>query len=145
MITKAIIEKKLSEFEYKVRIPLFDRIETSPQHTPFSQLSVAAACTARGMNNNLMQGDIVFVGFEDNSASKPIIIGQLYREALLQQDNLFLNAEGISVSGQANLPISTRIGDINIFSQLKSMQEQIDQLKTSINELQIGTTNDSIN
>ena len=83
MITKAIIEKKLNEFQYKVRIPIFDRMESSPEHTSFSDLAIATVCIPKGINNTLQETDIVFVAFEDNSASQPIIIGQLYREALL--------------------------------------------------------------
>lgn len=139
MITKAIIEKKLNEFQYKVRIPIFDRVEDSPEHTAFSDLAVATACMPKGLNNSLEEKDVVFVAFEDNSASQPVIIGQLYREAILSQDKMFLNIEGISVSGQANLPIGTYIGDINIFSYIKQLQEQIDQLNNKINELKVSS------
>ena len=69
MITKAIIEKKLNEFQYKVRIPIFDRVEDSPEHTAFPDLAVATACMPKGLNNSLEEKDIVFVAFEDNSAS----------------------------------------------------------------------------
>ena len=114
-------------------------MENSPEHTSFSDLAIATVCIPKGINNTLQEKDIVFVAFEDNSASQPIIIGQLYREALLQQDTLFLNADSISISSKADLPIGTFIGDINVFLQIKQMQEQLEELKANITELQAGS------
>ena len=86
MITKAIIEEKINQYQYKVRIPIFDRMDESPDHTDFKDLAIATVSIPRGINNNIQVGDIVFVGFEDNNSSQPIILGHLYREQLTKED-----------------------------------------------------------
>ena len=49
MITRGIVEEVIDKFKYRVRIPIFDRVEQSSHHTSFSDLSVAT------VNNGLTE------------------------------------------------------------------------------------------
>lgn len=138
MITKAIIEQVVNKFQYRVRIPIFDRINDAPQHTNFNELAIATACVPKGINNTLNVGDIVFVGFEDNSASSPIILGQLYREALIKENQSFLNITDINIQDTANLPIATTIGNYNLFNcleKINTLEETVKNLEAQIQQL----------
>ena len=84
MITRAIIEEKITPYEYRVRIPIFDRSKDAALHTKTKDLSIAVASLPKGIYNNLEVNDIVFVAFENNEIGAPVIIGQLYREALIK-------------------------------------------------------------
>ena len=75
MITRAIIEELVDQYHYRVRIPIFDRSEESAIYTQFNDLSIATCASTKGINNSLKVGDVVFVGFEDNSSSHPVILG----------------------------------------------------------------------
>lgn len=134
MITRAYIEEQVDQFHYRVRIPIFDKAEESPQHTSFDELAIATVCVPKGLNNSLNIGDVVIVGFEDNSASRPIILGQLYRDALLRDPQLYINTTNISISDQAFLPYATNIGDI-AFSELFNATQQVPILVKEIEEL----------
>ena len=123
MITKAFVESKIDNFTYKVRMPIFDRVVSAPQHTGFSDLSEAIVCTPKGINGTLDVGDVVLVGFEDNTASRPIILGHLYRDQLLEDDKVYINARNITVSDAASLPLATTINDINLYQSIQKIQD----------------------
>ena len=141
MITRAIIEEVIDTFSYRVRIPIFDRIESASEHTSFENLLIAKASVSRGSNNQFQRGDIVFIAFENNDLGAPVIIGHLYRNALLEVSNSsVIESTSLNVSGKASLPMSTTIGDIQ-YSQLfylanvqSDLQGQLDELTRKIEE-----------
>lgn len=135
MITKAYVEEKVDNYKYRVRIPLFDRTNEATYYTQFEDLSVATACVPKGINNSIEVGDVVFLGFEDNDASQPIILGQLYREALVKDPNTFANLLSLKVQQNAQLPVDTTIGNIN-YNQLHLALDTIQDLKRRIIELE---------
>ena len=114
MITRAIIEDVTSPFLYKIRIPIFDRIETVSHKTSFEHLLSAPASINKGCNDQFQKGDVVFIAFENNDLESPIIIGHLYRENILK-DKLgpILNARNLIVDGNTSLSTSTKIGEID--------------------------------
>ena len=94
-------------------------------------------------------GDIVFVGFEDNDLSKPIILGHLFKENNDNRDytgtllELMLNS--IAVQFNASLPENTYIGEVqpselqmlrgqtsNIKDQFDSIIKDIDTIKSKL-------------
>lgn len=79
MILKATIEKALDQYSYKVRIPRYNKSKDSPTATPFSDLPIAYVCMQPGVFPHYDIGDIVFVEFENDMTSQPMIVGKLYR------------------------------------------------------------------
>ena len=143
MISRAIIEQKVTPYEYKVRIPTIDRVQTSTLHTKTSDLSIAVASLPKGISNNLDVGDIVFVAFENNDMSSPVIIGQLYREALVKdQQGPLLNCRILEVTDKVTLPTNIIIGNIDykklfyLDNVTSDIQNQLDILKSKINNLE---------
>ena len=145
MITKAIIESKIDQFSYKVRIPIFDRINDAPEHTSFNDLCIATVCSNKGINNTINVNDVVFVSFEDDTASQPIILGHLYRQDLLLDSQTSINCSNLIVKEDASLPLSTKIFDIELYTYLQKINtleesntaliEQIKLLQQEIDNL----------
>ena len=143
MITKAIIEEKVSEYKYRVRIPLFDRSKDASLHTATKDLCIATVITSKGVYNNFTQGDVVFVSFENNEMGKPVIIGHLYRQALTQDilNAPIVDVRSLNVTQQVNLPKNINIGGQLNYEDLFSLanidgniQEQINSLKLNIDK-----------
>lgn len=80
MITKGLI-KSINRAGNRcvVRLPLF---ETASSTAPI-EIEALVNITP-GMYNNLFVNDVVFVAFEENALEKPIIIGKLFTNALLE-------------------------------------------------------------
>ena len=81
MITKGIIEEVCSPHEVRVRIPRLDGVTSAPNFVSSEELPVATICTLPSCYMNLQIGDVVFVGYEDNTERKLIVLGHLSREA----------------------------------------------------------------
>ena len=86
MIQKGIIESIISAYEYKVRIPRYDKLITTPGGVSTEDLSSAIVCSVPGTKISFAEGDIVLVGFENDELSKPVILGTLYKEDSGQAD-----------------------------------------------------------
>lgn len=140
MITKAIVEEIVSPYQVKIRIPLLDRTEDSPMSKNKSSLNTATICSLPNCYTNLQVGDIVFVGFEDNTYYKAVVLGHLSRQAMTETyaDVTFGN---VVARASAELPEETTIGNVtpvelsrlagvneNIQQQLNSLQEQINSI-----------------
>lgn len=80
MITKAIIEEMMYDgYRARIRIPIFHKIKDVPGSTPFNELPKALINYAPGCKPNFSVGDVVYVAFENNQASEPVIIGALFK------------------------------------------------------------------
>lgn len=140
MITKGIVESIVDNYSVKVRIPMYDKIDGAKNATPNSDLSIATVCTLPGAVNQVQVGDIVFVGFEDNDISRPVILGQLYRN--IQESSLCsLNIDSIVVSNSAKFNEQTTIGDVSykdissLIGVRSNLQQQLDTVIDKINEI----------
>ena len=79
MVTKGIIYQVLSPYSAKVRMPFYDQMENSKNGTSNENLATATICALPNTSYYLEKGDIVWVDFEDNDISKPVIIGLLQK------------------------------------------------------------------
>lgn len=110
--------------KYKVRIPIFDGYEGDQAATANEDLSWATLCCIPGLTNALSVGDIVYVGFEDDDYSRPVILGQLFMGYIpstsqtspsLHLGELVVDdkrAAGVDASN-VKLPTTTTIGDLS--------------------------------
>lgn len=80
MFNKAIIEKRIDAYNYKVRIPRYNKTSYSSFSTDADDLYEAIVCITPGVFPVYDIGDIVFVQFENDQLNQPVIVGKLYRE-----------------------------------------------------------------
>lgn len=138
MLTKAIVEEIISPYQVKVRIPILDRVTTSSVSTSNDNLNVATICSLPNCYINLQVGDVVFVGFEDNTYYKAVVLGHLCRQAATSSKaDVLLNS--IDVEGTAKLPENTTIGsltplELSCLSGCSSnIQKQISNINDRLN------------
>lgn len=134
MITKAIVEEIISPYEVRVRIPLLDRQKNTTLSTKTEDLNIATICTLPNCYCNPQVGDIVFVGFEDNTYYRVVILGYLCKEAMTPTySDITFNS--LQVKSSASLPEETTIGNVTSSELAKlegvreSIQKQLDNLK----------------
>lgn len=141
MITKAIVEEILTPYSARVRVPIFDAIAGAKDATETQFLSTCAVCGLPKQGNTLSVGDVVYVSFEDNDISKPVIIGHLVYE----QDSpnyVDLTVRLFTTTSTTKLNEDTYIGEIlpkeikalkgitgNIQRQLNILDERIKKLE----------------
>lgn len=77
MITKAIVEEIVNDYQIRVRVPVLHKITTSASATPFEELPIATVSTVPGIHIKYGVGDVVYVAYEDNLSSKLVILGEL--------------------------------------------------------------------
>ena len=80
MITRAIVDTVINKYNVRIRIPKKHKIETANGATPSNQLPVATICYQPGYPLAYNKGDIVYIEYENEDYSKPVILGKLYNE-----------------------------------------------------------------
>ena len=147
MLTKGIVEKVITPYKVKVRLPVFDGIEGTRNATETNELSEAIVCSLPNSSNLVNIGDIVIIGFEDNDTSKPIILGHLFKET---DNNTLVNLKvgALETTGATKLSKDTHIGEIkpkeiealsgissNIQGQIDNLNNQAERLLNNPNLL----------
>lgn len=144
MITKGIVEDIIDTYQVRVRLPIFDKIDGAKNATKNEDLSIGTVCCLPNSSYQVNVGDVVFVGFEDNDISKPIILGQLYRD--VDSNTLMTLVLGtLETKTSTVLSENTTIGDVsaneikclsgiktNIQQQLNSIIEDISKIKEKL-------------
>ena len=98
MIQKGIIAQVIDRYNYKVRIPKYDKVESATYSTKTDNLSSGIVCTVPGIEVVYVEGDVVLLSFENGELSKPVILGLLYREEKKDSD-ILVNGVDKSLSG----------------------------------------------
>lgn len=115
MITKAYVQTVIDESTVVVRMPLFNKISEVSGSTPDSELPIATLCIVPGAEYVLEEGDIVFLGFEEDNISTPVVLGVLSRYNK-KNSKINLNLLDLYVDQAAKLPYQTTIGDVSAVS-----------------------------
>ena len=123
MISKAFIEKKIDEYTYIVRIPRFNKSNSSVYASKDTNLYTATICYLPGIIPYYDINDVVFIAYENGESSNPVILGKLFRP----DDNS--NSISIIDTEQDNLSSS------NLNQTFDSVLEQIDLIKDDIANL----------
>ena len=138
MITKGIVEEIISPNEVRVRIPIFDRARDTSMSTKNSDLTVASICSLPNCYNFVQVGDVVFVGFEDNTTYRAIILGHLLTNNEHNTSEMRMNLNKLCVEGEARLSSETSIGQVTstelgmLAGLTDNIQKQLDLLNTKI-------------
>jgi hypothetical protein len=133
MVTKGYVIRKSPDAsnKYLVRIPLFESSGVSLTSNDLN--SSITECTLShnpGTYEALVPGDCVFVTFEDNLYSRPVIIGKLFVKVEEQSSGYQYNTD-LRVTHKATLPNDTTIGNVpfdNVLNYFNSINESIDRL-----------------
>lgn len=126
MITLGIINS-INIDSIAVRLPVFEASGSNE-----NQILNCSICYNPGNLKGYKVGDIVYVGFENNQIDKPVVLGKLYKGE--EEASNYSLANSLKVTENATLPYNTTIGNLD-FSEIKSIFNEIMQLKDYINQL----------
>lgn len=130
MLVKAIIVKIIDSYSAKIRIPLYDQVASSTFGTEDSNLSTATICCPPGCVAAYMPGDVVYVDFEMDKVSKPVILGILSRPE--SKSSLDIKAQSVSVAVSCDLPERTSIE--NSESQITQFMHELNNRVKALEE-----------
>lgn len=113
MLTKAIIQSDMINNQYKIRIPKYHKLDGVANSTPLEQLPFAAVCYQPGILPNYQINDIVYVDFENDDLSYPVIFGKLLRdENTVQSSWCDIKTRSLNVEVDTVLSTETKIGNV---------------------------------
>lgn len=155
MLTKGYIVELATKTsnKYKVRIPLFD---SAGQDTLTNNDNIVEAtlCYIPGNLNGYKVGDCVFVEFENDEESKPVILGRLFTNDSGEEFRGLEKIDSLNVSNIAKLPLNSTIGEVSAQTLIDNLKlskvnsERIDQISSSEDisklEKQVETNTSSI-
>ena len=104
---KTIVEKLLDRYTIKVRMPILNRMKQNSNSILSDDLNEAVVSVPPNFDPNINVGDVVFVGFEDNDVSYPVVLGYMMttKESRVNKDlNVTLTATSLKVKDSAELP-----------------------------------------
>ena len=126
MLCKGIIDKVISPYEARVRIPIYHQIPNSPFATNSEDLPIASISVMPGIEMALKAGDVVYIDFELDQRENPVIIGCLSRPNSKSSSNI--NVQSLKVDVNCELPKDTLLADetktINIEGAINEVLEE---------------------
>lgn len=139
-MTRAIVEGKLDNHHYRVRIPTYNKVGTAIGATPTIELAVATVATPPGVAPSFVSGDVVFVDFEEDDTAKPVIVGRLFND---RSDKIVsdFSAASLVVDVNARFSEDTTIGEVEAenLKHLKGLNSNVqytfDENSTEHNKL----------
>lgn len=111
MLERAIIEQKVDDYHYRVRVPSFNKSLAAVGATPEKELYVATLSVTPGVAPKFKPGTAVCVSFESNDLSAPVIVGLLFNNTFkkTEADAMFAS---LDVSVNTTLSRDTTIGAV---------------------------------
>lgn len=158
MITKGVVigQSPRNKNKYIVNMPTLNQVHGDLTDVRLDEMAEASVSVVSGMTNQIQPGDIVFIGFEDHDAHKPIILGGLYTteqpvngytpDIKQLPDIVVRSLQVIDGNGAAKaiLPEDTTIGAISSGS-LKALEGlAADNLERRLQDLQEQITSGGI-
>ena len=139
MVTKGIIESlpEVGSNRFLVRIPLFesagightdDRLNTSNFE--------ATLCYQPGNFKGYNVGDVVYIGFEADNISYPVILGKLYVPNDDASSNSYTYANQLRVDGRTDLSSDTYINEQNVSITLTNLINLVNVLQEKVSKLE---------
>lgn len=153
MITKGIVEKLIDKNHIKVRVPIYDKSTESPDCVKTDDLTVATVCSPAGIQQHYCIGDVVYLAFEQDQRSEPVILGRL-QTAELSKSTSDIRTDSIEVLVNYKLPVegdsinNGAVGVSNDFvnQEIVALEQRIRDLETQLS-YDVGdvmfTTNDA--
>lgn len=125
MLTKAIIRRLNTDKDnhFRVYIPLLRKANNTEEDATLD----ATLIYIRGLENTFKVGDIVFIDFENNQYSNPVILGLLYL-GKEDEDNITTNAtfKSIHTLESTRLTENTIIGNLDVVDINKKINGVLD-------------------
>ena len=147
LVTKGIIKSiDYTSNTYNVNIPLFEGVNND-----FPVTLPAIATIPPGVFNGYKINDVVIITFEDNSLSKPIIVGKLYLGASQEKGEMrgTVSCDSLRINSTCELPLSTKItytqdsNDIIAAETSYSKYKTIEDVLKALNSLNTTTSSNS--
>ena len=149
MVTKATVQKVLSNEALRVKIHAYDMVEEGPDEDNLASTQVARINCPPGFIPDFKVGDTVYICIGDNDLNDPIVMGKLLldkcKESTVGTSRATLSK--LFVTGSAELGANTKIGDVTakniecIKGARSNLQDQLDtQLSKEVSLLNTLTT-----
>lgn len=135
MLTKGYIQAVISPHSVRVRLPIFNKVENVQGATPVEELATAPICTLPHFVQNPQIGDIVFVDFEEDQYSHPVVLGYLSIENN-RPNFVDVTLEDLTALGKTRLGTDTTIGDIDYknIATLKGVEKPLTEEFNSLRQ-----------
>ena len=114
MLMKAIIESYPDKnSQVRIRIPKYHKLNGVAASTPTNELPLASICYLPGILPTYNPGDIVFVEFENDDISLPVILGKLLRKKDSSNSWCNIKTQSLEVDIDTKLSEDTILGKIS--------------------------------
>lgn len=138
MLTKAEIQSiDLLNNTCTVRIPYFESAGINTTATAEAIMSILP-----GVYGGYNVGDIVIVGFEDNQAHHPVVLGKLFEGTNNESIGGGVLCKTLEVENNASIPITTRLlsdtdsktqqNNSAVYNSIQDIITELNTLKTEI-------------
>lgn len=113
MLMKAIIESNNIDNQYKIRIPKYHKLKGVAGASSYDQLPFASICYLPGIFPNYSIGDIVYIDFENDDLSYPVILGKLLSDNNISERSVSdIETRSLKVQVDTTLSEDVKIGQI---------------------------------
>lgn len=126
MLMKAIIESNNIDNQYKIRIPKYHKLRGVAEASSYDQLPFASVCYLPGIFPNYSIGDIVYIDFENDDLSYPVILGKLLSDNNKSEKSVSdIESRSLKVQVDTTLSEDTKIGQISYNDFKQAVQSVI--------------------